>query len=456
MSGLNLPMSDAPQTGAGADRPGLVRAIGRWSLTAAIVNGVIGSGIFGMPGDLARHAGSWSPLVALIAGLGVLAIVLCFAEVASRFREPGGPYLYAREAFGREVGYQAGWLTFWIRITAAAANLNLFVVYLAGLVPAAGTKTGRAVVMVAVLGLITAVNVFGVRQATWAVNLFTLGKLLPLALLIVLGLPRVDGDILATQTVARADWHQAVLLLMFAYGGFEAPLIPAGEARDPRRDTGFALLTALAVISAVYLLVQLVVVGIVPAVGATGADGDVLDERPIATALGLLLGGAGASLASIAAMVSIWGYTTGSVLQGPRVAFSMAERGELPRTLARVHPRFRTPDAAIVTYSALVLTLALTWDFTFNAVLSAIIRLLTYGLTCAAVPVLRRRSGDAPGFRIPAAWLVAPLGAGFCLWLLSTRSFTQAWIIVAMMAAGWAVRWAVGAARRGAPARARG
>jgi amino acid transporter len=366
-------------TGQSSAEPGLVRAVGRWDLTAAIVNGVIGSGIFGMPALLAHLTGSWSPLAALVAGLGVLAIVLCFAEVASRFREAGGPYLYAREAFGREVGFQAGWLTFWIRVMAAAANLNLFVVYLAELLPWAGTPAGRASVMVAVLGVITFVNLIGVRQATWTVNLFTAGKLLPLVLLMVLGLPRIDGDVLATQTVANPDWREAVLLLIFSYGGFEAPLIPAGEARDPRRDTGFALLVALGVIATVYLLVQLVVVGVVPRVGAVGADGKVLDQRPIATALGALLGGAGVTLASVAAMVSIYGYTTGSVLQGPRVAFSMAERGELPRIVARIHPRYRTPDVAIVVYSALVLALALYGTFASNAVLSAIVRLITYG-----------------------------------------------------------------------------
>ena len=92
---------------ADPERPGLVRAIGRWDLTAAVINGVIGSAIFGMPSEQARLTGAWSPLVALIAGLGVLTIVLCFAEVASRFQDPGGPYLYAREAFGPFVGFLA-------------------------------------------------------------------------------------------------------------------------------------------------------------------------------------------------------------------------------------------------------------------------------------------------------------------------------------------------------------
>ncbi len=420
-------MSDRPA--ADANRPGLVRVIGRWDLTAAVINGVIGSAIFGMPADQARLTGAWSPLVALVAGLGVLTIVLCFAEVASRFQEPGGPYLYAREAFGPFVGFEAGWLTFWIRVTAVAANLNVFADYLARIVPAAGQGWNRAAVMTALVAVVAGINLIGVRQATWTVDAFTIAKLLPLALLGVMGLAYVDGAVLASQAVAEPQWTHAVLLLMFAYGGFEAPLIPAGEARNPRRDTAFALLTALAVIATVYCVVQLVVVGLVPEVAGVKA--------PVAAAFGVLLGGPGVVLASIAAMVSIYGYTTGTTLQSPRVLFSMAERGELPAVFARVHERFRTPHVSILAYAVLALGLALYGSFTWNATLSAIVRLLTYGLTCVALLVFRRRPGmGEPGFRVPGALVVAPLAIAFCLFLLATRSLDQAWITGALVAAG--------------------
>jgi amino acid transporter len=428
-------------------RPALVRAIGRYDLLAAVVNGVIGSAIFGMPARIAELTGASSPLAYLLAGLGVLTIVLCFAEVASRFRDPGGPYLYAREAFGTAVGFQAGWLTFWIRVTAVGANLNVLADYLAAAFPAAGAPAARALVMASVLGVITAVNVAGVRQATWAVDAFTAAKLLPLALLAVLGLPRISGEVLASQTAPAPDWTAAVLLLIYAYGGFEAPLIPAGETREPRRDTAFALLGALAVIAVVYMAVQLVVIGVVPA--ARNA------QAPVAAAFETLLGAPGLLLASAAAVVSIFGWALGSVLQSPRVAYSMAERGELPSALARVHPRFRTPDVAILIYSGLALALALAGTFEANATLSAIVRLVTYGLTCGALFVFRRRPG-APeaGFRVPWAAFVVPVALGFCGYLLVTRSSRQAWILIALMAAGEALRRISG--RRLIPAGAAG
>jgi APA family basic amino acid/polyamine antiporter len=419
---------------AASSPPGLLRAIGRWDLTAAILNAVIGSSIFGYPAIQASLTGAWSPAVYVLAGLGILTIVLCFAEVASRFQDAGGPYLYVREAFGPFLGFQAGWLTFWIRATAAAANLNLLVDYLAQVAPATGVGWGRGATMTAVIGLVTCVNIIGVRPATWTVDVFTLAKLLPLGLLIAIGLPAIRSEVLATQGVAHPQWTEAILLLMFAYGGFESPLIPAGEAVNPRRDTARALLVALAVIATLYTLIQLVAIGVVPHVASSRA--------PLADAFRILLGPAAAGLASLAATVSVWGYMTGTVLQSPRVLFAMAERRELPSLLARVHPRFRTPAVAILTYSSVSLALAAYGSFVSNATLSAIVRLITYGLTCTSLLVFRvRRPADRPAFALRAAWPVATAAVLFCGWLLTTRTLEQAWILAGLVAGGSLLWW---------------
>ena len=245
---------------------------------------------------LAGLTGEWSPLTFILAGLGMLTMLLCMAEVASRFTEAGGPYLFVREAFGRDAGFQAGWLTFFIRATSAAAALNVFTDYLGPLAPTLAQGAGRIATMTLVLVVITVINILGVRQATWAVDLLTAGKLLPLALLIVLGLPRVSEAVLATQAVADPNWTQGVLLLVFAYGGFDTPLIVAGEVRRPRKDSAFALIVGMAVIATVYTLVQVVAVGVVPQVAATKA--------PLAEAFRLLMGPPGVVLITIGAMVS--------------------------------------------------------------------------------------------------------------------------------------------------------
>jgi amino acid transporter len=252
------------------------------------------------------------------------------------------------------------------------------------------------------------------------------------------GLPAFRGEVAATQAVASPQWREAILLLVFAYGGFETPLIAAGEARRPQRDSAFSLLTGLLVIATVYMLVQVSVIGLVPNAGGARA--------PIAAAFGVLIGPAGVLLASVAAMISVWGWSTGSVLQTPRLLFAMAERGELPAVLGRVHERFRTPVVAIVTYAALSLAFALygrlrpEGGFQWNAVVSAIVRLVTYGLTCVALIVFRRRAAAAP-FRAPLGPAVAVVATAFCLWLLVTRSWAYTGLLAAFIALGVVLWW---------------
>jgi len=224
------------------------------------------------------------------------ALSLCHAEVASRFTDAGGPYLYSREAFGAFVGVQAGWLSFCIRVTSMGANLNVFADYLAQILPVAGQGGGRVLTLVVVTAVVTWLNVIGVRTGARTVDLFVVAKILPLLLLVVLALPRVSSDVLATQRVPSPDWTQAILLLVFAYGGFEAALIPAGEVKDPRRDSAFALLVGMGVVATLYMLVQVAVVGVLPSAARFPA--------PVAATFGVLLGAAGVTLGSLAAMVA--------------------------------------------------------------------------------------------------------------------------------------------------------
>lgn len=423
-----------------------IRAITRFAFTLAIVNGVIGSAIFGMPAQIAGLTGAMSPYAHVIAAIAVLSIVLCFAEVASRFDESGGAYLYAREAFGPHIGFQAGWLTLWTRLLSAAANLNVFVDYLGQVAPRLGVGNGRAFVIVGVLTLISTINIAGVKQGSWTINVFTTAKLLPLIALVLVGLSHVSPEILGTQapiallsqkpnTVLDAlglspqgrGWVEAILLLVFAFGGFEAPLMAAGEAKNARKDSAFALLVALAVIATVYVSVQYVTIGVVPELAK--------EKAPIAAAFREIFGPGGVWFASLAAMISVWGWAVGNGLQSPRLLFSMAERGDLPRFVGQLHPGFKTPAIAIVLFSVVAGTLAITGTFEGNAVLSAIVRLLVYASVVLSLFKFRKVRGPA-GFVVPAAPLVATVALVFCGFMLAVRPFGQAWIILATMAAG--------------------
>src|SRR6202158_488639 len=170
----------SPQTG-------LVRGIGRWSLAALAVNSVIGSGIFGLPATVAGLLGKRSVVAVLIAGAAMGVIMACFAEVASQFSEAGGPYLYARAAFGRLLGILVGWMLYLAQTAAPAANANLFVIYLAEFWPGAKDPSRRCAILTLLVGLLALINIRGARQGTAVSNVFTVAKILPLLMVVLAG-----------------------------------------------------------------------------------------------------------------------------------------------------------------------------------------------------------------------------------------------------------------------------
>lgn len=414
-------------------RARLVRAIGRWGLTAAITNGVVGSGIFGLPSAIAGLTGTGSPVAIVIAGVSIFVIVLCFAEVGSRFDDAGGPYLYTREAFGPAVGFQVGWLHIWTRLLSAAAVLNIFASYLAVLFPWVGTAAGHAIAITVAIAIVTGINVSGVRQAAWTQNAFTVAKLLPLVALVAIGISQIDRAVLETQQVAAPRWTDAVLLLVFGLGGFESGVVASSETRDPKRDTAFALIAAMTAVTIIYVLVQMTVIGVLPHAAESKA--------PIGAALGRLLGPVGITFGTLAVLLSAYGWLTGFALMSPRIIYSMAQRGELPRFMGRVSAGGRVPDVAIVANSAVALGLGLAGDFSQLATFAAIAKLGIYGATCAALVVLRRKHGLPAGYRAPGGPALALAGIAFCVWLLTTRRLSEAWFMPVMIAAGASVLW---------------
>lgn len=376
----------------------------------------------------------------LIAGAGVFLVVLCLAEVASRFDESGGPYLFAREAFGPAVGFQVGWLHTCTRLLSAAAVLNVLVAYLSPIIPWVATFGGRAVVMTLAMASATYVNVIGVKQGSRTVSAFTVAKLLPLTALILLGVWRINPDVLATQTVAHHSWTTAVLLLIFGYGGFETAVVPAGEAQTPKRDTAFGLIFSLFAIVALYSLIQLVVVGVLPHAKDSAA--------PIAAALQELIGPVGVAIGSVAVVVSVYGWIVGSVLTMPRLLFAMSGRGEMPQAFARIHPRYRTPYVAIIISSIVSLLMGLAGGFQQLATFSAIGRLAIFAAACGSMIQLRRSRGVPAGYTAPGGATTAVAAIVFCLWLLSTRDMSQAWVLPLILVIGWMIWRSTTASRR--------
>ncbi|HVS20964.1 MAG TPA: APC family permease [Pyrinomonadaceae bacterium] len=407
---------------------GLLRGIRKWDLIAVAINAVIGAGIFGLPSKVYSLIGSYSLIAFVVCALVVLLIILCFAEVGSRFDETGGPYLYAREAFGSTVAFEVGWLIWLARLTAFAANCNLMVSYLSFFWPAANSPVPRAIVIALVVISLTALNVLGVRQAAIASDFFTIGKLIPMLVFIATGLFFLNPHAFALGArPSTGAFSQSVLLLIYAFTGFEMAAIPAGEIRDPQKHLPRALLMATGVVATVYILIQVVCVGTLPELATS--------QKPLADAAQRFMGTAGAAIISAGAIISITGNLNIVLLSGSRVPFAMAEQKQLPSFLASVHRRFFTPHVAIAITASVMLALTLKTSFLAALTISAIARLVTYAVTCAALPVLRRRAGVRPAmFRLRGGTVIAIAALILAAWLLANSTRTEA--IQAVIAAG--------------------
>lgn len=398
----------------------LVRGIRRWDLVAIAINGIIGAGIFGLPSKVYSLIGTYSLIAFVACALVVALIILCFAEVGSRFNETGGPYLYAREAFQPAVAFEIGWLIWLARVTAFAANCNLLINYLSYFWLPATTPFWRASIIVLVVAVLAVINLLGIRQAAIVSNAFTIGKLVPIIIFIAAGLFFINPQAYELgEPPTSGAFSQSVLLLVYAFTGFEMATIPAGEVRDPQKNLPRALLIAILVVAILYIMIQVVCVGTLPGLAQS--------QRPLADAGSQFLGAAGGAIISAGAIVSITGNLNILLLSGSRLPFAMAEQKQLPAFVGSIHRKFFTPYVSILITAGLMLFLTLKSSFVAALTISTIARLVTYGATCLALPVFRaRRETPAAMFRLPGGTAVAILSLLLIVWLLLNATLQEA------------------------------
>lgn len=397
----------------------LVRGIGRWDLTAIIINTIIGAGIFGLPAKVHALIGTWSLIAFVACAIIIGFIVVCYAEVSSRFSTTGGPYLYAREAFGPVVGFEVGWLYWIVRVATFAANCNLLITYLGFFVADSNQGMFRIMmILLIVLGIFT-VNLIGVKQSAIVTNLFTAGKLIPLVIFVAVGIFFIEPSRFTFDAVPQyGAFTSAVLLLIYAFVGFEVGVVMGGETKDPQRSTPFALLVALAIVASLYILIQIVSIGTMPELAAS--------ERPLADAGATFLGTYGAAFITVGALISILGNLNVGLLGSTRLLFAMSEQGELPSALSRTHSSFKTPWVSILLTSIVIFFLTVYSTFLTALAIATITRLLVYATTCLALPVFRRRSNVPEArFRAPLGVVAAGLSVVLIIWLLTQVSFER-------------------------------
>jgi amino acid transporter len=403
----------------GAGSEGLIRSLRRWDVVAVTINGVIGAGIFGLPSKAYALAGDYSILAFFVCALFVSTIVLCFAEVASRFSETGGPYLYCREAFGPVVGFEVGWLQWVARVTAFAANCNLMIEYAAWFAPGLATGFARVALIASVALPLAGINLVGIRDTAVANAMFAICKLLPLVGVVAFGIFAADPSRLSlAHPPPWSSFSTTALLLAYAFTGFEMAVIPGGETREPRRTIPFAIITAMAFIALLYVMIHAVCMAVVPNLAHS--------SRPVADAAQALFGPAGASIAAAGVIVSVAGNLNIVLLSASRLLFAIGERGEAPELFAAVNSRFGTPHWALIVTAACMLGLSLSGTFIYALTVSTIARLLTYWLSCASLPVFRRRS-DVPAalFRVPGGSWIALFAIALASWLLFSATWRE-------------------------------
>jgi basic amino acid/polyamine antiporter, APA family len=419
----------------------LVRGIGRWALTGLMLNCTIGGSIFALPGELARLVGAASPLAFLAGGLIVAVLIACAAEVASQFPEPGGAYVYVRHAFGRCAGLQAAWFYLLIVLGGVAAIANVFVSYLATMAPAIATGWLHALTAAAVIAVPTIINCLGIRSGAALSNLFAIAKLLPLALLIVMGLGHwLAHPALTSRPESVAPhlgaWFTVLLAVFFAYDGWEDVLVPSGEVKDPQRTLPFALTVGMSATVIIYTLIQYVTV--------TTIGTETISDHPLADVAGALMGNAGRVLVSTGAMISTYGYIVAAIATAPRLPYALASAGEAPPILATVHPRFHTPVYAIMAFALLSWILAATGTFFWALELAAGSAAVISGGVCAALIRLRQTQSGAPAWRLPFGGGFALIGLAVCVVLLAqldVRHLLLMLLTVSIALANWA--WAI-------------
>ena len=383
------------------------------------INGVIGAGIFGLPSKAFELAGVYSVAALLVCAAAVFVIILCFAEVSSRFEKTGGPYLYAMSSFGPLPAFVTGWLLLLTRFITYAALINLLVTYLTVFSPWFTQPSSRIITILFITLLLGLVNHFGVRNTTRVNNFLTLAKLLPLLLFIIVGFFYVETSYFEVKEVPNfSTFSSTVLLFVFAFGGFESVLVNTSEVKNPGKNLPFALLLAALIIAVIYILIQIVSIGTLPSLASS--------EKPLAEAASLVIGKTGATLIAIGALFSITGTLNAIMLVGSRLPYAFSEEKQFPKVFSFVHPKYKTPTWSLLLFMAITIVVSITNTFIYAVTISVLTRVMIYCIVCITLIKLRKKKATQTGFfKIPFGNFIAITGILISIWLLSSSKLNE-------------------------------
>lgn len=394
---------------------------GLWSIVLLGINGIIGTGIFLLPNRAYALMGPSSLLILLFDAFLAGCLALCFAEVAGFFSRNGGPYLYAKAAFGDFVGYEVGVLKLVVTIIAWAAMAVGFATALGAAFPFFAGDTMKNLIAAVLIGGLTIMNIAGVKISKILNNIMNISKLVPLCVFIAVGLFFVNGSNFTPFVpthMADGAFANAAITMFFAYTGFEAIAVAAEDFKDPKKDLPRGIILTMIIVTIIYMLV----VGI--SIGILGPDLAV-DKAPIQTAFGRAVGPVGAYFILIGTLFSMGGINLAESFIAPRACTSLAEDGMLPAFLNR-RTSWGTPWASSVVVAILSILLAWSGSFTTLAAISAVSRFTQYLPTVLSVIVFRRKWKDRERtYKIPGGIFVPVVAFLTSLWMLSNAKPMQ-------------------------------
>ena len=400
------------------------------------LNGMIGAGIFALPAVLVAAVGNFAPWLMLIGGVLFIPLALCYAWIAGRFEHSGGSVLYGEAAFGRFVGFQAGWARYASAIVTAAANTHVMIAYVAAVFPSLVDPTIAGIAVAGVLAVTTLINLYSMRASVGTLGVMTAIKLAPLVALCLSALFAGEG-IGEVVLPSFSQVESIILLTFYAFIGFEGVVDAAGEFRDPKRDIPRAIMLNVALVTLLYMAIIAAFIAIGPQFAG--------EDNALAGAAGASMGQIGSLAIIVAASFSIGANNFAAGVNQPRLSFGMAQRGMLPRWFAFVHPRFLTPFNSILFYGVAAMLFGLWEGFTVLAVAGTLIRLITYAVTCLALPVLERREG-----RIVPLHLAAVVLALASIAFVAAQADAQAWLVFGGLVLAGAILYLLAARQKGA------
>ena len=398
----------------------LKRVIGKWDLVLLMINSLVGSGIFGLPSKIFAQAGIYSLLVIVICAAVMLVLVLNFAEVASRFTKTGGPYLYTLTAFGKFPAFLMGWLILITRLATYAALVNIFVTYLGIFNPALETQTAKITIIFILTLFFTLINHYGVKGSTILNNSLTIAKLVPLFLFIVVGIFFINPEnfTLNESSPELFGFSNSILLMVFAFSGFEAIIVNTGEIKTPRKNIPSALLITISFVTVFYVLLQMVCIGTFPGLAES--------ERPIADAALQFAGPIGALIISVGALFSVGGTINTVMLIGSRLPYALSEEKQLPGFLSFIHRKFQTPTWSLFLFAFVAFLVSVSGTFVYAVSISVISKVMILGIVCAALIKLRKTESKKTAlFRLRYGNTLAVIGILICAGLLMSSKINE-------------------------------